>query len=102
MDITAIFGLGLIGVIMFVVIVVAAQAFFFRYETAYQFERIHSQVSVELRQLRAEQLERLQGYRWVNQQEGRVSIPIERAMELVAGGQARPGGPAQEAPGDEN
>lgn len=84
LDITSIIGFSLVGTILFVVVVVAIQAFFFRYEEAFLHERIYSQTSNELRQHRASQLEQLGGYRWVSEQEGRVAIPIERAMEIVA------------------
>lgn len=45
---------------------------------------------------RAARLERLRSYGWADRRQGVVHIPIERAMELVAGG-ARPAG-APEAP----
>ena len=38
----------------------------------------------ELRQLEAKQQSRLEGYRWVDRQQGLVQIPIERAMQLLA------------------
>lgn len=84
LDIVGIIGYGLIGTILFFVLVVAIQAFFFRFEAAFLAERIYSQTSIELRQHRASQLEQLGAYRWVSEQEGRVAIPIERAMEIVA------------------
>ena len=38
----------------------------------------------ERQRLQAAQRERLAGYRWVDKQAGIVSIPIERAMDIVA------------------
>lgn len=84
LDIVGIIGYGLIGTILFFVLVVAIQGFFFRYEEAFLAERIYSQTSIELRQHRAAQLDQLGAYRWVSEQENRVAIPIERAMEIVA------------------
>lgn len=82
LDVPAVVGIGLVGTIMFFVIVTAVQAFFFAYENRFLDERLYSQVGIEQRQNRAEQLEKLNGYRWVNESEGVVSIPIERAMAL--------------------
>jgi hypothetical protein len=38
----------------------------------------------ELRQLEAKQRSRLEGYHWIDRQQGLVQIPIERAMQLLA------------------
>ena len=83
LDMTGIIGIGLVSVILFFVLVVAVQAFFFSYEEAYLYEKVHSKVSPEMRRYRAEQLERISVPRLVNEGEGRVAIPIERAMELT-------------------
>ncbi|HKQ59760.1 MAG TPA: hypothetical protein VJS92_00665 [Candidatus Polarisedimenticolaceae bacterium] len=37
----------------------------------------------ELERVRAEQLERLAGYRWVDRSKGVVAIPVDRAIELM-------------------
>jgi hypothetical protein len=50
----------------------------------------------ELAGARAEQLERLHTYRWVDEKAGTVAIPIERAMALVVAEQ----GGATRLPGD--
>lgn len=39
--------------------------------------------------LRAEESERLERYAWVDRRKGVVRIPIDRAMDLIAGGQSR-------------
>ena len=83
LDMTAVIGLGLVSVILFVVLVIAVQAFFYSYEDAYLYEKVHSRVSPEMRRHRAEQIERISTPRIVNEAEGRVTIPIDRAIELT-------------------
>ena len=46
--------------------------------------RLQADAPFELRQLRATQAANLYEYGWVNQEQGVVRIPIERAMEIVA------------------
>jgi hypothetical protein len=43
----------------------------------------HDQDVAQLRRLRDEQSERLQTWRWANDQHSLVQIPIDRAMELL-------------------
>lgn len=38
----------------------------------------------DVQQAQAEQQQRLEGYSWIDQQNGVVQIPIEKAMELIA------------------
>ena len=47
--------------------------------------RVFSDESDELKLLRAEQERRIQSYRWVNRNKGVIGIPIDRAMQIVAG-----------------
>jgi hypothetical protein len=53
--------------------------------------RLQDQPLLDLQRLRAEEDAALHGYAWVDRSAGRVRIPIERAMELVAarGGASR-------------
>ena len=44
--------------------------------------RLQSAPTLDLQQLRAEQMQRLTTYGWMNQQMGTVHIPIEDAMKL--------------------
>lgn len=46
--------------------------------------RVAPRETDELRQLEAKQKSRLEGYHWVDRQQGLVQIPIERAMQLLA------------------
>jgi hypothetical protein len=57
--------------------------------------RLQPQPRLDLRQLHRREDEKLNTYGWVNQKDGVVRIPIERAMDLVA----ERGLPARQAPG---
>lgn len=46
--------------------------------------RLQARAPQGLADLRAEEEQQLHGYRWLDRDEGRVQIPIARAMELVA------------------
>ena len=74
---------GVVGVALTVVIVILLEVLF-QTTAESEFQRkVVSQQSQELQGLRATQLEQLNGYRWVDQNAGVATIPIERAMELV-------------------
>jgi len=46
-------------------------------------QRVVAQPDEGLQQIRAEQLDLLGSYRWVDREQGIVGIPIDRAMDLV-------------------
>jgi hypothetical protein len=46
--------------------------------------RLQTDPSVELQRVLAAQRRRLAGYRWVDRDAGLISIPIDRAMALIA------------------
>jgi hypothetical protein len=75
---------GAVGVILLAVVILLLQVLFHRTAEAERYRKVISQQPEELRQVRSEQLDRLNSYRWVDEQNGVVTIPIERAMELVA------------------
>ncbi|QDU60875.1 hypothetical protein Pan216_17280 [Planctomycetes bacterium Pan216] len=58
------------------------------------------QMRGKLRELRQSEAARLEGYGWVNKQEGVVHIPIERAMTLLAEDPKRFPEPPKAAPKD--
>jgi hypothetical protein len=72
-----------VGAILIFVAVVSLEAWFYRTEESERVVKVYSQVPEDLAGLRATQREQLSGYRWVDQARGTVSIPIDRAMELV-------------------
>lgn len=74
---------GVIGILVIILIVLALQVLYYRTEASELQSKIYSQPRHALLQLRAEQQERLQSYRWVDKPSGVVAIPIERAMDLV-------------------
>jgi hypothetical protein len=74
---------GVIGAVIVFLICVLLQALFVATSRAEQQRKIWDTQPAELRSINAEQLERLNDYRWVDQQAGVAAIPIERAMELV-------------------
>lgn len=50
--------------------------------------RLQTEPILDLEQLRAKEKKQLDSYGWVDQTNGVVHIPIERAMELIAGSPA--------------
>ncbi|GAB4376326.1 MAG: hypothetical protein Kow0062_16450 [Acidobacteriota bacterium] len=84
LDLTAIIGWGIVSIVLFFVLVTAIQALFFRYERAFLEARVYGVSPIEPRQVRAEQLERISRYRWIDEKQGVVAIPVDRAMELIA------------------
>jgi hypothetical protein len=74
---------GAVGVILLAVVILLLQVLFHRTAEAERWRKVISQQPEELRQVRSEQLDRLSSYRWVDEENGVVTIPIERAMELV-------------------
>lgn len=75
--------IGAVGVILLVVIIVAVEALFAQVSRT-EFERkVVQEAPQELRSLRAAQLEQLGGYRSVDPKGGAVTIPVERAMQLL-------------------
>jgi hypothetical protein len=74
---------GVVGVALLVVVVLLLVVLFNRPAENEFRRRVVDETSARLSELRAEQGKRLEGYRWVDDKEGIVTIPIERAMELV-------------------
>ncbi len=75
---------GAVSVILLIATVLATQALFYRTATLEEERKVISEQPQELRQVRTDQLELLNGYRWVDESKGVVAIPIDRAMELAA------------------
>ncbi len=74
---------GLIGAVVLVVIILVLQGLFFKARQSQLAKKAAARPAQELTTLRAEQLQKLHEYRWVDQPAGVAAIPIERAMELV-------------------
>ena len=75
---------GLLGAILVFAIVVLLMVVFYRFEARQQAE-MNRQPPAEVSNLVAEQQAELARYRWVNEQQKIVGIPISRAMDLVVG-----------------
>ena len=88
---------GAVGVILLAVVVILLQVLFYRTAEAERWRKVVSQQPAELRGAQAEQREMLNGYRWIDEPNGVVAIPVDAAMDLVvkeaagsaADGQAR-------------
>src|SRR3990172_9852623 len=74
---------GFVGAILTVAIIIGLQALFYSVEQEENVEKVYSQSAEELAHLRAEQLELLNSYRWIDREKGVVGIPIDRAMEMT-------------------
>ena len=74
---------GLMGAVGVFLVVILLQIVFFRMQEMETAKKVVSMAPEELATLRAQQQANLNGYGWVNQDEGVVRIPIERAMELT-------------------
>ncbi len=74
----------MVSVLLVFVIIVGVQAWFYHQEDT-EFERkATGEVNVTLADLRLEQQENINRYRWVDRDSGMVTIPIDRAIELAA------------------
>jgi hypothetical protein len=72
-----------VSAIVLVIIVVLLEAYFFAAEREERQRKVVAVAPEELSQVRADQLGLLHSYRWIDEKQGVVGIPIERAMELV-------------------
>ncbi|MEW6367563.1 MAG: hypothetical protein AB1714_23280 [Acidobacteriota bacterium] len=76
--------IGIVGTILIFVIVIALQAVYHRAEEAENVQKVVLVAPEELGRLRADQLELLNSYHWIDQKGGVVAIPIDEAMKLEA------------------
>ena len=79
----SIVAVGLIGSILLVVTVVALEALYGHVAQSEARRKVVEVKNDALRGYKAQQLEKLNGYRVVDPAAGAVAIPIERAMELT-------------------
>lgn len=76
--------IGVVGAILVFVITVSLQALFYRVENSEIQQKVYSQIPEELSALRADQLGKLNSYRWVDKDNGIAAIPIGEAMKKIA------------------
>jgi hypothetical protein len=74
---------GFIGAIAVFALIILLQAVFYWTEAQQRIEKDINQPALEFANLTADQQAKLASYRWVDQEQKIVSIPINRAMELV-------------------
>lgn len=76
--------IGAVGTVVTLVTVLCLQVLYYQAEDAQTAARNAADGSSELRVMLAEQRASLEGYQWIDEQAGTISIPVEEAMELVA------------------
>lgn len=90
---------GIVGALVLVTIIVGLQAVYYDVEGDIVTE-IYAEPNLDVKMVKAQQLELLNSYGWVDREQGVVRIPIDRAMELViaeppGGGMVTGEGPAR-------
>ncbi len=75
--------IGFISAIVVFAIIVGVQALYFGYERSVIEQQETRSPSVGAANLIAEQETRLQRQGWINREEGRIAISIDRAMQVV-------------------
>ena len=75
---------GTVGLVLLAVVLLLLEVLYQRTSQAEIERKVVAEQPQELRQLEAAQRERLGRYAWVDRERGIVTIPIERAMDLVA------------------
>jgi len=73
---------GIVGSIVLFAVVVALIGLYQSVEHQQLQDKVYNTVPQELSQLRAKQIAQINGYRHMPGDDGRVALPIERAMEL--------------------
>ena len=75
---------GALGAILVAITILLLQALHSNTAHTEEYRKEIATPYVELESVEAEQRGKLEGYRWVDQSEGIVAIPIEQAMKQVA------------------
>lgn len=77
-------GLGIASVIGLIVIILGVQAYFDHITEVATYQKVLAPVSDDLMNLRSQEAEELNTYKYIDRNKGVVQIPISRAMELLA------------------
>jgi len=80
---------GVVGALVVLVLIVGLMVWFYNLQEIETYKKDISQSPEEIGSLIAKQQAQLHSYRWVDAKKKTVSIPIDRAMELVVGELAR-------------
>ena len=73
-----------LSLLIFLILVVGAQTWYYHIKNEQEFTKIISSPSIALDSHHANQLELLNSYRWIDKEQQIVGIPIDRAMQLIA------------------
>lgn len=82
---------GIVGTLILILIVVGLQALFYHVEDDL-YSQIYAEPQLDVKMVKAQQLELLASYGWVDREKGVVRIPIDRAMEMVVADPSGGGG----------
>jgi hypothetical protein len=74
---------GVISCVLLLAILFGLEAIFYGVQQREFEAKVIAREPVELQQVRAEALEAIRDYRWIDAENGVVGIPIERATELL-------------------
>jgi hypothetical protein len=80
---------GVVSAVLLFAVIVALSALFVSVEEGEIAEKTAGQAPSEMRKLRNDQLLLLSDYRWVDQANGIVRIPIDRAIDLMLAEEAK-------------
>ena len=83
LDVTATFVVAIVGTLLLIAIIVALQALYYRTEETI-YEETYAKPVLQVRKVQDEQLQLLTSYSLPDSDKGRIRIPIDRAMEIVA------------------
>ena len=84
--------IGIMAALAFFLLIIGAQALYYRLERAEMELKLGTEAPPQLRQLEAEQYGQLHSYRWIDAPKKMAAIPIERAIELLAEESRKEGG----------
>ncbi|MFG0249131.1 MAG: hypothetical protein ACF8OB_09620 [Phycisphaeraceae bacterium JB051] len=83
-DIPTLVAIGSVSTVLLVVVVFALQAWFYYEQHNEQVLKEANNPNWVLREVKLKQQEKINSYRWINQQKQIASIPIDDAIKLTA------------------
>jgi hypothetical protein len=83
--------IGVLFVVLTFVLIIMLQVYFYQAQTKEYQTKVIEPKAVELSGYLADQATELHNYGWIDRDQGKVKIPIERAMELLVAAEEQPG-----------
>ena len=83
LDMTATFVVAIVGALLVIAVIVALQALYYRTEEKL-YEETYAKPVLQVRKVQDGQLQLLTSYSLPDRDKGRIRIPIDRALEIVA------------------